>query len=85
MLPWDLEFAPDAGHRGLTVQCSFDDETELLHVSILNPTEEPIAVDRLTLTAPRTDRLAGGSAWLHGRFMQQDAFVRAFAAPQVDD
>jgi alpha-galactosidase len=78
-LPWGLEF--EAAAPGLEVDFDFDPATAQLHTALRNPGSTPIAVGEVRLTAGMDEPAAGGSAWLHGRYMQMDALVRVFGAP----
>ena len=79
-LPWDLEFAPDGVPDGVRFEWSFDVAAEQLSARIENVGPSPAALDRMSLTAELDLAADGGFVWLHGRYMQQDAFVHDFGS-----
>lgn len=82
-LPWDLEFTA-AELDGGRVESTFDPASGRLVVSVVNAGEEVLRPQTLRLEAELDAPAAGGWAWLHGRYMQQDALVRRFAEPAAD-
>jgi alpha-galactosidase len=80
-LPWGLEFAPSDLPDGLKADWTFDPATERLAVTLENTGESPIALGRAVLAAETDLPADGGSLWLHGRDMQQDALIHNFGQP----
>ena len=80
-LPWDLDFTPDGVPDGVAFNWSYDVASERLSGRLENAGPTPVALDRLLLEAETDLAADGGFAWLHGRYMQQDALVHAFGSP----
>lgn len=80
-LPWGLEFEPEPGTDGLAVSAGYDPGSGRLQVVVTNPTASVARPRDIRLVAALEASAAGGSAWLHGRYMQTDALVRCFGAP----
>lgn len=80
-LPWDLDFAPDGVPDGMAFEWSYDPASEQLSGRVENTGSSPVALGRISLEAETDLAADGGFAWLHGRYMQQDAFVHDFGSP----
>jgi len=56
-----------------------------LRVALTNREMQPATPRRVRLQASFNEATADGWAWVHGRYMQKDAFVRTFGAPALED
>lgn len=79
-LPWHLELTPEPA-KGLALSFEFDAGTSRLLVSATNASRRAISPRHVRFTARLDAPAVGGWAWLHGRYMQMDAMVRAFGEP----
>ncbi len=80
-LPWNLELTASFDpllEATPTTALAFDAASGTLTVTLANTGAAPVHVGDLRLAAALDDPAAGGWAWLHGRYMQADAFVRNF-------
>lgn len=80
-LPWDLELDAIDLPEGLRAETAYDYAAARLLVTLENTGEVPLSPGELTLTAETDIPVVGGFAWLHGRYMQQDAFIHPFGQP----
>lgn len=78
LLPWSLTFSPEPR---LTCTVDFDPGSGFLTATLSNPGEAPLIPGVVRLQAALEAGATGGSMWIHGRYMQQDALVRCFGAP----
>ncbi|MGI8926439.1 MAG: glycoside hydrolase family 36 protein [Tepidiformaceae bacterium] len=79
-LPWDLVLTPDPV-AGLDIRVEFDPGTGRLEAAVTNVSGATIHPGAIRLAAELDVPAAEGWAWLQGRYMQADAFVRAFGSP----
>ncbi len=82
-LPWDLQFEP-ATVAGVTVAAEYDAVSGRLKSRLTNRSADPLQPRELRLTATPNAGSAGGSLWLHGRYMQMDALVRNLGTPSEE-
>jgi alpha-galactosidase len=80
-LPWELDFATEGMPAGVRMEWAYDPASERLSSSVVNEGGGPAALERVTLAAETDFGADGAFAWLHGRYMQQDAFVHRFGHP----
>lgn len=78
-LPWGLRAQPRPG-----IRLAFDRVAGVLEVTVANDGDRPSRPGRVTLSLDVDRSAAGGWAWLHGRYMQQNALVRNFGAPEAE-
>lgn len=83
-LPWNLAFEASFDPPLMAppgIELAYDAAAGTLAVTLSNRGAEPVRAGDLRLSAALGDAAAGGWAWLHGRFMQADAFIRNFGEP----
>ncbi|MCC7365977.1 MAG: alpha-galactosidase [Dehalococcoidia bacterium] len=83
-LPFGLAFAPVGLDPAIRCELEYDDDAWQLQVSLTNTGDAPWRPGDLRLAAPLDLAAADGFAHIHGRYMQMDALVRRFAAPQPE-
>jgi len=83
-LPWDLWLNPIDLPAGLDFEAGYDAGASLMRVTLRNRSEQTVAPRDIVLAGELDAPTAGGWAWLHGRYMQTDALVRAFGEPVAD-
>lgn len=80
-LPWDLEFEASGVPDGARLTWAYDPVAEHLTGVLENTGADAVVLDRVSLTSETELGADGGFVWLHGRYMQQDAFVHCFGQP----
>lgn len=83
-LPWGLDLADATGAAGLDASMSYDQAASTLRVSLRNSGAAPARPRQVRLEARLGAPAAEGRAWVHGRYMQKDAFVRAFGGAPLE-
>ncbi|MCC6381170.1 MAG: alpha-galactosidase [Dehalococcoidia bacterium] len=83
-LPWSLAFVPAVDGAVLAVRLAFDATDGSLTATLVNEGAETARPRALSLVADPAWPAAGGSAWLHGRYMQMDALVHSFGAEPAE-
>jgi alpha-galactosidase len=79
VLPWNLAFEPVPG-----LATAFDAVTGRLDLTLTNAGETRLTPGDLVLRAKLDLPVAAAWAWIHGRYMQTDAFVREFGEPSPE-
>ena len=82
-LPWNLELTAEAA-PGLVVGTRFDPARGRLWNTVTNKSAAPVRPGDIRLVADLGLSAAAGWAWLQGRYMQADAFVRNFGEPMPE-
>jgi alpha-galactosidase len=82
-LPWSLSFTASEV-AGLSIQHHFDIVSGRLSITVVNTGSEPANPGDIRLVAAVNSPAASGFAWLQGRYMQTDAFTRAFGEPMPE-
>lgn len=83
-LPWDLWLNPVGLPDGLDLEAQYDVVPSLLRITLRNRSAQVIKPADIVVSGEVDAPTAGGWAWLHGRYMQTDALVRAFGEPVAD-
>lgn len=82
-LPWNLELTAEAA-PGLVVGTRFDPARGRLWNTVTNKSAAAVRPGDVRLVADLGLSAAAGWAWLQGRYMQTDAFVRNFGEPMPE-
>ncbi len=83
-LPWNLQFEATFDPQlpaAPAVAIDFDAGKAVLQVTLANRSGETVRVGDLRLAAELDAPADGGWTWIHGRYLQTDAFVRNFGFP----
>jgi alpha-galactosidase len=79
-LPWDLELHARP-IDGATIALDYDVSSGRLQAAVTNASTNALRPQNLEMTAALSAGAAGGSLWLHGRYMQMDALMRNLGTP----
>lgn len=82
-LPWGLDFEPQPAGPGLALAGAFDSAASELRLTLTNTSAEAAHPTAVRLSAAPGFAAASGYAWVQGRYMQTDAFIRNFGAAPV--
>ena len=83
-LPWDLWFNPAGVPEDCRMEQSFDPATGRLTLELVNESGTAVTPGKVGVTGELDVPAAGNRMWIHGRYMQMDALVRAFGEPMPE-